>query len=56
MSETQINETLARLRDAITREDEKSAADATIALAGAAIGSLIRIAAALERLGPRWHG
>lgn len=51
MSEADLTAALAKLDDAIARDDEKAGRAALIALAAVTIGGVLRIAAALEHIG-----
>ncbi|MBR0687342.1 hypothetical protein JQ594_15530 [Bradyrhizobium manausense] len=50
MTEDELKRETAKLRDAIERDDEKAGKEATLAIAEAAVGSWLRIAAALEHI------
>jgi hypothetical protein len=48
---TELEQTFAKLADAIQRDDEKAGREAIIALASVTIGAVLRIADALEHIG-----
>lgn len=51
MTEAELQQTMAKLADAFARDDEEAGKAAVLAVVGVAIGSLLRIAAALEHIG-----
>lgn len=51
MSEEDLKREIEKLRDAMSRDDEKAGQEALLAIAQAAIGAWLRIATALEHIG-----
>lgn len=51
MTEADLDQTFAKLTDAIARDDEKAGRDALLALVRVSIGAVLRIADSLEHLG-----